>query len=81
MCIVRAIDFRALDRVPFFNLKLLISLYPTVDKSFYTPPHDSGGILWFHVGCPSIPDFHFRTITSKCQRIFTKLDMCIDIVN
>ena len=21
---------------------------------FYTPPHDSGGILWYHVGCPCV---------------------------
>ena len=31
--------------------------------------------------CPSVYTyFHFRTITSKCQWIFTKLGMCIDIV-
>ena len=22
--------------------------------SFYTPPHDSGGVLWFHVGRPCV---------------------------
>ena len=46
--------------------------------SFYTPPHDSGGVLWFHVGrpcvCPSVSRpsicpsthssiFRFRMIT------------------
>ena len=45
-----------------------------VVKSFYTPPHNSGGVSWFHVGrqwvCPSIrrtsvrPSiFRFRMIT------------------
>ena len=55
---------------------------------FYTPPHDSGGVLWFHFGllcvCPSVrtsahfsfPDDNF----SKHQWIFTKLGLCIDIV-
>ena len=23
--------------------------------SFYTLPHDSGGVLWFHIGCTSVP--------------------------
>ena len=32
------------------------------------------------VGTSMRPDFHFRKITSKYQWIFTKLDMCIDIV-
>ena len=56
---------------------------------FYTPPHDSGGVLSFHYGrpcvCPSVvrppvrisfPDDNL----SKHQWIFTKLGMCIDIV-
>ena len=41
---------------------------------FYTPPHNSGGVLWFHVGCPCVcpsvvrPSVHpsvfrFRMIT------------------
>ena len=55
-------------------------------SDFYTPPHNSGGALWFHVGrpcvCPSsyvhfsIPDDNL----SKHQWIFTKFGMCIDIV-
>ena len=57
--------------------------------SYYTPPHNSGGVLWFHVGRPlvrlsyiclsvhfSFPDDNL----SKHQWIFTKLGMCIDIV-
>ena len=41
--------------------------------SFYTPPHDNGGVQWYHVGhpcvCPSIcpssmhPYFHYQMIT------------------
>ena len=59
--------------------------------SFYTPPHNSGGILWFHVGrpCPSVclsvvyPSIRFSFLVdnlSKHQWIFTNLGMCIDIV-
>ena len=52
--------------------------------SFYTQPHNSGGVLWFHVGhpcvCPSVrfsfPDDHL----SKHQWIFTKLGLFVDIV-
>ena len=59
---------------------------------FYTTPHDSGGVLWFHArslcvcpsNCPSVvhpfvlfPDDNL----SKHQWIFTKLGMCIDIVD
>ena len=59
---------------------------------FYTPPHNSGGVLWFHVGRPwvrpsvrpsvvrpsvfSFPDDNL----SKHRWIFTKLGICIDIV-
>ena len=48
---------------------------------FYTPPHDSRGVLWFHVGHPSVvlilfPDDNL----SKHQWIFTKLAICIDII-
>ena len=54
----------------------------------YTPPHDSGGVLWFHVDCqcarPSVvrssvfsfPD-HKK---SKCQWIFIKVGVCIYMV-
>ena len=28
------------------------SLFETI--SYYTPPNDSGGVLWFHVGCPCV---------------------------
>ena len=57
--------------------------------SRYTPQHNSGGVLWFHAGRPcvrpsvvlpsvrlSFPDDNL----SKHQWIFTKLGMCIDIV-
>ena len=48
--------------------------------AFYIPPHNSGGVLWFHVGHPSVcfsfPDDNL----SKHQWIFTKHGMCIDIV-
>ena len=47
---------------------------------FYTPPYDSGGVLWFHIGHPSVrfslPDDNL----SKHLWIFTKLGMCIDIM-
>ena len=65
--------------------------------TFYTPPHDSGGVLWFHAGrpcvCPSVSQSVFRPPVrpfvrvsfpdndlSNNQWIFTKLDMCINIV-
>ena len=60
---------------------------------FYTPPHNSGGVLWFHVGRPWVrpsvrpsvvrPSIRFSfpdDNLSKHQWIFTKLGMCIDIV-
>ena len=58
---------------------------------FYTLPHDSGRVLWFHVGrpcvCPFVHQsyvrpsvFCFWMITSKHQWIFTKFGMCIDIM-
>ena len=61
--------------------------------SFYTPPHNSGGVLWFHVGrpcvCPSVRPYVRPSVRfsfpydnlSKHQWIFTKLGMCIDIVD
>ena len=55
--------------------------------------HNSGGVLWFHVGCPRVhPSVHPSVVRlsirfsfpddnlSKHQWIFTKLGMCIDIV-
>ena len=44
-----------------FDMSLTISLpgknFDRLNFDFYTPPHDSGGVLWFHVGrlcvCPS----------------------------
>ena len=61
---------------------------------FYTSLHNSGRVLWFYIGrpcvCPSIcrplvlrPAIHFSfpgDNLSKHQQIFTKLGMCIDIV-
>ena len=58
-------------------------------KPFYTPPHNSGGVLWFHIGRPCVRPSYIRPSVcfsflddnlSKHQWIFTKLDMCIDIV-
>ena len=49
---------------------------------FYNPSQDNGWVLWFHVWpvcvCPSIfsfPDDNW----SKCESIFTKLCMCINM--
>ena len=62
---------------------------------FYTLPHNSGGVLLFHVGrqcvCRSEPSIRPSTCSSvrfsfpddnlrKHEKIFTKLGMCIDIV-
>ena len=64
-------------------------------QCFYTPPHNSGGVLWFHVGrpcvCPSVrpsyvrPFVHFSFPDDNLSKhqiewIFTKLGMCIDIM-
>ena len=42
-------------------MKILIHVH----ISFYTPPHNSGGVLWFHVGRPCVRPyvFRFRMIT------------------
>ena len=56
--------------------------------TFISPPHDSGGVSWFHIGslcvCPSgVPSSIFLFPDdglSECQWVFTKLGMCIDIV-
>ena len=64
-----------------------------VHSDFNTPSHNSGGVLWFHVGRPCVRPF-FRPLyvrpsvrfsfpddnLNKHQWIFTKLGMCIDIV-
>ena len=55
---------------------------------FYTPPHNSSRVLWFHVGrpwvgpsvCPSIRFSFPDDNLSKHQWIFTKHGMCFDIV-
>ena len=73
--------------VPIFRIKTLISFH------FYTPPHDSGRVLWFHFGrpcvCMSVRQLHVHSSVrisfpddnlSKHQCIFTKLGMNIDIV-
>ena len=124
------------------NISVLLTFYLRLFYHFYTPPQDSGGVLWFHVGRPHVRPsvsqsyvrpsvFRFRMITwvnmngfspnlvfalilwrsglglltgkffqiftelpaqdtpifssqddnlSKHQWIFTKLDVCIDIV-
>ena len=57
-------------------------------NTFYTPPHNSGGVLWFYVGRPSYvcPSVHLSVFSflddnlGKHQWIFTKFGMCIDIV-
>ena len=57
--------------------------------SFYTLPHDSGRVLWFHIGLPCVspsvvcPSVHFLfpdDSLSKHQWIYTKLGLYIDIV-
>ena len=55
-------------------------LMSTYNRHFYTLPHDSGGVLWFHVGCPFVPISFLDDNLSKHQWIFTKLGMCIGIV-
>ena len=54
---------------------------------FYTPPHDSGGVLWFHVGRPCVCPPVIRPSVrisfsgdnlSQHKWIFTKLGICID---
>ena len=78
----------------FFSLYNIVSLCKTVtDCYYYTPPHNSGGILWFHVGRPwvrpSVRPSVRRTFVrfsfpddnlSKHQWIFIKLGICNDIV-
>ena len=58
---------------------------------FYTPPHDSGGVLWFHVErpcvCPSVHQsvvrpsvFHFRMITWENVNGFSPNLVCAFIM-
>ena len=51
---------------------------------FYTLPLSFGGILWHHIGCPYVWLVFFFFLVNKtwcnCQWSFTKLGMCIDIV-
>ena len=51
----------------------------------YTPPHNRGGVLWFHIGRPcvcqsSVSIAFLDDNLSKHQWIFTKLNIYIDIV-
>ena len=71
-----------------FQMKIFCSDWPYFIRNhlpFYILPHDSGGVLWFHLGglcvfiyhlsfCSSL--FCFRMITSKHQWIFNKLCIC-----
>ena len=38
--------------------------FHSMNWTFYTPPHDSGGVLWLHVGhpcvCPSVRESYVR---------------------
>ena len=56
---------------------------------FYTLPHDNGGVLWLHTGrscvCPSVvrPSVRISFLDdnlSKYQWIFSKLGICINLV-
>ena len=58
---------------------------------FYTLPHDSGEVLWYHVSCQCVRPSVCRTFfcpyflsggdnLKKCQWSFTKLGVCIDMV-
>ena len=62
---------------------------------FHNPRHDSGGVLWYHIGClyvhPSVlyvcqsvfsfaDDNLSKYNLSKYQWILTKLGVCIDIM-
>ena len=56
---------------------------------FYTLPHNSDEVLWYHVGCTCVRKSVVRVSVllfpdnnlSECQWIFTKLSVCIDIVD
>ena len=40
----RQLSLSSLFRTPIHN----------AFRHFYTPPHNSGGVLWFHVGCQCV---------------------------
>ena len=50
---------------PVVRLSVHASVYPSISfLHFYTPPHNSDGVLWFHVGRPCVrpsvhPSVHF----------------------
>ena len=77
------------------NNKKGYSIFPRLGNlsHFYTPPHDSGGVLWFQNGRPFVRPSACRTSVrpsvrisfpennlSKYQWNFAKLGMCIDIM-
>ena len=83
-------DFYMIDiceyRQADFSCSFIYLLYFILCSSFYTLPHGSGGILWFHVGRPcvspfvrvfSFPDNNLR----KCQWIFTNFGfVCVEVL-
>ena len=61
---------------------MLIELPHLKVYHFFTMPHNSGRVLWYHIGCPcvcpSVIIFSFNVNNlSKCLWVFTKLGMCI----
>ena len=38
----------------FYTFIFFFPHLPSIPFFFYTPPHDSGGVLWFHVGRPCV---------------------------
>ena len=42
------------------SVSIFMALY-TINFTFYTPPRNSGGVLWFHVGRPCVCPFVSRT--------------------
>ena len=82
-----------------FTLDVRVSVHLSISQhcihlvTFYTPAHDNGRVLWFHVGhpcvCSSVRLSISRTSVcisfpddnlSKRQWIFTKFGLCIDVV-
>ena len=70
----RLIDHLDMTLTVFIGFRLSSGpTFPTIPTFFFTfdtPPHNSGGVLWFHVGCPCVclsvrhPSvFGFRMIT------------------